>query len=173
MLGTNRSFAARRNMTTLTLNHACQCGGRLEVLDTSGDSATAKCLKCGRYALRIAHPTIRWIALGDFHLKRGEGPDRRPFDDLAMASHLVESLVRDEWPSLATVVDFGIESPRHLAALKHAVRAGITAYDLDRVMGDGPAITRIVQAIPGNPHGNVEFSTGYDAGLWPQEAEEA
>ena len=79
-----------------------------------------------------------------------------------MAERLVECLVSDEWPSPATVADFGIDSSAHYMALKHAVRTGITAYELDRVMGDGPAITQLVQGVPSQPCRFVRFRTLWD-----------
>lgn len=103
------------------------------------------------------------IHLADFHVKRGDAAGQRPLDDRSMAQRLVECLVDDVWPSPATIVDFGIDSPQHLGALQHAVRSGCTAYDLDRVMGDGPAITRLVRGFAQQPYGHVEFATLYDA----------
>jgi hypothetical protein len=46
--------------------------------------------------------------------------------------------------------------------LQHAVRCGCTAYELDRVMGDGPAITNLVRLFPRQPYGPVEFRTVWD-----------
>jgi hypothetical protein len=93
----------------------------------------------------------------------------RPLGDLYMATRLHEDLLRDSWPSPATVVDFGIASERHLGALRYAARAGVTAYDLDRVMGNGPAITRLVRSVPGQPLNDVEFHTAYDDYDWEEE----
>lgn len=42
------------------------------------------------------------------------------------------------------------------------MHAGCTAYDLDRVMGDGPAITQLIRAVPDQPYPFVEFRTIYD-----------
>ena len=69
-------------------------------------------------------------------------------------------------------MDYGIDSKRHLGALQHAVRAGVTAYDLDRVMGDGPAITRLVRSVPYHPYADVEFQTAYDTFDWEEECDE-
>ncbi len=74
----------------------------------------------------------------------------------------MECLRNDVWPSPATIVDFGIDTARHLGALQNAVRFGFTAYELDRVMGDGSAITKLVNATPKQPYGFVEFRTVYD-----------
>jgi hypothetical protein len=104
----------------------------------------------------------RVIHFVDFHFKRGDGLHQRPLDDVSMATRLVECLVEDRWPSPATIVDFGIDTNRHLGALRHAVHQGCCIYDLDRVMGDGPAITQLVQAFPYQPYGPVEFRTAYD-----------
>ena len=150
-------------MQTLT-NHVCSCGGEFQPMDASGHSFTAVCETCQRGSLIIEHPNFGLvIPLADFHLKRGDEGDQRPLRDLGMATRLVECLVYDQWPSSATIVDFGIESRSHLGALQHAVRAGITAYDLDRVLGDGPAITALVRGVPGQPYRYIEFETAYDA----------
>ena len=89
-----------------------------------------------------------------------------------MAQRLVECLKNGSEPSPASRADFGIEERAHLRALKHAVQSGITAYDLDRVMGDGPAITALTQGIPGQPEPNIEFRTAYDGLMFLFEAEE-
>jgi hypothetical protein len=150
-------------MTTTTLKHFCTCGGKLRVLDAEEFSITAACNCCKCCWLLIQHPDFAVnVALSDFHLKRGDGLDRRPLGDLTMATQLVVDLLFDVWPSPATVVDFGIDSNRHLGALQYAVHAGVTAYDLDRVMGDGPAITRLVRGVPDQPYADVEFQTAYD-----------
>lgn len=151
-----------RNMTTTTNEMLCECGGGLEVIDGFESSSTTQCQTCGLYSLIIRHPRFQQlILLSDFHLKRGDGPERRPLTDRSMATRLVECLVRDEWPSYATVVDFGIDGSSHLGALQFAVRSGVTAYDLDRVLGDGRAITQLVRSIPGQPYGAIEFKTAY------------
>ena len=160
-------------MTTTTLKHFCTCGGELRVFDTYGSSKTAACTCCKCCWLLIEHPDFAAsIALADFHVKRGQGPSQRPLDETAMATRLVNDLVWDRWPSPATVVDYGIDSSRHLGALQHAVRAGVTAYDLDRVMGDGPAITRLVRSVPYQPYADVEFQTAYDDFDWGEWCEE-
>ena len=161
-------------MTTKLVNHCSRCNGSLEVVDASGHSITARCRACRFCSLIIEHPRISaCITLADFHLKRGDGPRRRPLDDLRMATKLVRCL-QHHWPlSPATIVDFGITTVDHFDALAGAVRAGVTAYDLDRVMGDGPAITRLVRSIPVQPDRQVEFATAYDGfHSWAQEADE-
>jgi hypothetical protein len=73
-------------MTTTTLQHFCTCGGQLRVFDTCGSSKTAACTHCKCCWLLIErHDFAAIIALADFHLKRGEGPNRRPLDDVTMA----------------------------------------------------------------------------------------
>lgn len=147
---------------TTTIEMLCQCGGELEFIDRFELSSTTQCRMCGLYSLFMGHPRFRQvILLTDFHLKRGDGPEQRALTDLSMATQLVECLVRDIWPSYATVVDFGIDRSSHLGALQFAVRNGVTAYDLDRVLGDGPAIGQLVRSIPGQPYGQIEFRTAW------------
>lgn len=155
----------RRN----SINFCPHCSQRIEpeVLDRSGHSRTERCLECQACWLTFEHPAISMqIALRDFHLKRGVGFTRRPLSDLGMATRLVASLHDGHWPSPATVVDFGIDSRKHLGALGYAVRYGVTAYELDRVMGDGRAITKLVGNMPYQPFKDIRFRTVYDDVNW-------
>ena len=132
-------------------------------IDAYGSSSTIQCLCCDGYSLVVDLPNLHaCIYLSDFGLKRGNAPHQRPLDDFRMAQQLVKCLVSDCWPSPATIVDFGIDSSSHLGALQAVVHAGCTAYDLDRVMGDGPAITQLIRAVPDQPYPFVEFRTVYD-----------
>jgi hypothetical protein len=154
-------------MKTNKMSATCDCGEEIDVLDASGYSATMCCPHCCRDALRIHHPDFQaTISLRDFSRKRGDQPHQRPLDNLSMAEGLVDALILDAWPSPATVLDFGIDSAEHLGALQHAVRSGITAYDLDRVVGDGQAITRLVRSVPHQPYHEVTFVTAYDRVEW-------
>lgn len=141
----------------------CDCRGELVSVDSSGASLTVQCRKCG-YAelhLRREYHCVS-IPLARFHLTRGNGPGLRPVEDLTMAQNLVDALCLDVWPSPATIVDFGIASERHYGVLQHAVGCGITAYELDRVIGDGTAITRLVRSTLGRQYTDVLFVTSYD-----------
>jgi hypothetical protein len=150
--------------TEMVLN--CECGGPLRVLDRSGHSLTATCLVCRHASLIIEPPRFpACIHLCDFHLKRGDVPQGRPYDDLVMATKLYEDLVFDRWPSSATELDFGIDSSDHLGALQFAVQSGVTPYDLDRVIADGPAITQLVHSVPVQPY-PVVFKTIWDGIDW-------
>lgn len=154
-------------METIAMPVTCDCGEEFVVLDAWGDSMTLCCPHCSRDVLRINHPDFQvTIPLRDFSRKRGEGPQQRPLSDLTMAKALVDSLVLDGWPNPAAVVDFGIDSTEHLGALQFAVRAGVTAYDLDRVMGDGAAITRLTRSVPDQPYHDTTFVTAYDGVEW-------
>ena len=145
---------------TTQKNNTCRCGGALHPMDEP--QRTLKCSDCEHCSLLVswAKPP-RVIHLADFHLKRGDGRGR-PLADLSMASRLVQCLERDVWPSPATITDFGIDSAAHLGALQEAVRCGCTAYDLDRVLGDGPAISELVRCVPEQFYGPVEFKTLFD-----------
>ena len=149
-------------MTTTQKRMACICGGTYEVLDAYGHSWTGVCRSCNHASLVIEHSRFELnVRLADFHLKRGDGGEQRPLDDLTMAHRLVECLHDERWPSPATRVDFGIHDTSHFRALQYAVTSGVNAYDLDRVMGDGPAITSLLRGIPGQPEMGTEFRTAY------------
>lgn len=145
----------------------CLCGEEVVELDASGYSTTLCCPRCRQGVLVINHPDFRAvIVLEDFCRKRGNQPPQRPLDDHALAEALLDCLVLDVWPSPAAVVDFGIDSTDHLGALQHAVCVGVTAYDLDRVLGDGRAITCLTRSVPGQPYPEIKFATAYDGAAW-------
>ena len=74
-----------------------------------------------------------------------------------LAHETFTALVLDVWPdSVAAVVDFGLASNDHYAALQAAVRSGeITEERLDALLGDGPGLTEACG-------GKVKFKTPYD-----------
>lgn len=154
-------------MKTKAMPATCWCGEEVVVLDASGHSKTLGCLHCRHGVLVINHPDFRvTIVLEDFCRKRGDAQRQRPLNDLQLADSLVDSLVLDQWPSAAVLVDFGIDSPDHLGALQHAVNVGVTAYDLDRVLGSGRAITCLARSLPGQPYPDIKFVTAYDGLAW-------
>lgn len=76
---------------------------------------------------------------------------------------LTECLILDRWPTPAAVVDFGLDDPADQVpkyrALQSLVRGGlVTANQLARVAGDGPAITALVR-----PHApGLVYVTAWD-----------
>lgn len=67
--------------------------------------------------------------------------------------------------SPAVIADFFITDQQHYEALYYPIRAGdITVKDLDRVLGDPEAITKLVNAAPSNPHHGIVFGFG-EAGM--------
>ncbi len=144
---------------------AC-AGEKLKRVDSFANSRTVRCKRCKRCALIFSVSYYySVIPLEDFHLKRGIESHQRPLDDLTMAQALVDCLCEDRWPSPAIAIDFGIDLPDHFRALQLAYTAGCNVYDLDRVMGDGPAITQLVHAVPDQCVFGIQFQTPYDDGL--------
>ena len=149
-------------------NKCPHCKGRVKVLDSFADSRTVRCEACLQCALIKSSPLIRTvIPLRSFHLTRGVGSMLRPLHDMVLAEELVECLKHDRWPSKATTVDFGIATPSHLGALQSAYWGGCNVYDLDRVLGDGKAITQLVQAVREQRYRDVRFFTVYDGWALP------
>jgi len=76
-----------------------------------------------------------------------------------VAKSLYTALVLDMWPdSPATIADFFLTDQRRYEALYFPIRAGeITVEQLDQVLGDAAAITRLVNESPSNPHKGVIF----------------
>ncbi len=156
-------YFPKRVMKRIDVNSKCRCGCSLEILDGRGWSVTVRCRECSRCSLVIASPTVRLIvALSNFHCRCGDGSDEQSLIVRPLATRLLDSLILDQWPSGATTVDWGIDSASHLGALQHAVLCGITAYDLDRVLGDGPAITALTRGVPRQPYREIVFVTAYD-----------
>jgi hypothetical protein len=82
--------------------------------------------------------------------------------------NLVETIWADEWPRDGAVVDFGIKSQAHDEALYYGLRDGqITPEQLDAAMGNGRALTELVNAAPHNAHKDIAFRTDWD-GLRPE-----
>jgi hypothetical protein len=79
----------------------------------------------------------------------------------SVARQLFQDLVSDVWPSPAAVVDFGIASGRHYAALRDAVmQRGVTVEELDDAACDGPALTALMR--PESPYHGLTFTTSWD-----------
>lgn len=73
--------------------------------------------------------------------------------------------------SPAVIADFFITDQQHYEALYYPIRAGeITVQDLDRVLDDPEAITKLVNRSPSNPHKGIVFGFGKsEMGLHTQE----
>ncbi len=171
MLVTKPQHSCRRNMNNEKNNEGCRCGAPVRIIDMYGSGATVFCDRCERYSLALQTEAGRQVIyLSDFHVKRGNQPGQRSLHDLKIARSLFDCLLRDVWPPAATIMDFGIDTDRHLGALQQLVRWGFTSYDLDRVLGDGAAITQLVQCMPEQLYGEVVFRTRYD-GLVPEPSE--
>lgn len=67
--------------------------------------------------------------------------------------------------STAVIADFFITDQKHYEALYYPIRAGeISVEDLDRVLGDPKAITKLVNKAPSNPHKGIVFGEGSGLG---------
>lgn len=142
---------------------SCQCDAATETVDGFLDSVTVRCVTCGRARLIARHANYELvIPLRNFHRTRGPKSGQRRFDDWSMAINVWRCLVDLSQPSPAAIVDFGIRSRAHFDALRHAVHHGVSAYELDRVLGDGPALTQLVNGIPNQPELGIIFHTEYD-----------
>ncbi|NNJ12089.1 hypothetical protein EKD04_017300 [Chloroflexales bacterium ZM16-3] len=76
---------------------------------------------------------------------------------------LIKALTLDVWPSHATLMDFGIQTPAHYAAIQKAVLAtpdlDALRRELNEILGSGPKITAWVrQRVPDAP----VFVTAWD-----------
>jgi len=146
----------------------CQfCDGHLAAIDAHRaqfSSRTVKCETCGECYLHVSRGgRSAEIHLCDFLSRRGDAPERRTLDDRAMAEGVIRAMVSDEWPSAAACTDFGLDTPEHYAAMQRAVSQGLTSYELDRVLGDGRAITTLVDFASRDKRlAAVQFSTPYD-----------
>jgi hypothetical protein len=72
-----------------------------------------------------------------------------------------QTMILDEWPSEAGVVDFGLASQDHYAALQYAVRYDdVTVEQLDEALGSGRRIQALISER--NPYRHVVFRTDWD-----------
>lgn len=81
-----------------------------------------------------------------------------------VTQNLVQALLLDSWPSgNAVYVDFGLDGwgggstpQQRYECLKYALKSeGVTLEQLDKALGDGPALTRLIQSAPGIPPSNL------------------
>lgn len=144
------------------------CNAEIAALDDNiGDelqSQTLKCERCGECHLHVRQGVrTAVIHLRQFLERRGGAPEQRPLHERTMAQNLVTAMLSDEWPTAATCMDFGLDSDDRYKAMQRAVKAGLTAYELDRVLGDGDAITELVAfALNSKRLHTIEFTTPYD-----------
>ncbi|AMV40259.1 hypothetical protein [Planctomyces sp. SH-PL62] len=76
---------------------------------------------------------------------------------------LIKAVCLDCWPSLASIVDFGLDSQTHYEALYYPLRNGeISPEALDAALGHGEKLTALARNAPSNPHKGVSFHTSWD-----------
>ena len=79
-----------------------------------------------------------------------------------LTKELITCSLLDQWPGNAAVVDFGIDSERHLGALQFAIRNDLVMpQELDAAMGNGEKLTEIARR-GDNPYRDVKFETSWD-----------
>lgn len=143
---------------------ACGCGGEMHEIDADGRSTSARCESCRQYFLVVddGHGDPAVIHLRNFEARREDGPRRYAVGDHSKADQLATALASGGWPSPATIVNYGIDTPAHFEALREAARAGVTPYEFDRVLGDGKAIEELVRATTSDPALHIPFRTAFD-----------
>jgi len=76
---------------------------------------------------------------------------------------LIQNALMNQPSPEIVVIQFGIDGPKHQAALYNAIRAQeVSPKDLDAAMGDGQKLTALVRAAASNPHKDVEFQTAWN-----------
>jgi hypothetical protein len=100
------------------------------------------------------------------------GPSQaEAFQVRPLTEQLIDATHLDLWPSVAVIVDFGIDSESHLGALQYAIKHGeVTPQELDAAMGNGAKLTEIAQR-GDNPYRDVTFRTSWDL-MQPEPADE-
>jgi hypothetical protein len=98
-------------------------------------------------------------------------PESPPDDRVVrpLTQQVIDCAYFDVWPGNAAVVDFGIDSDRHLGALQFAIREGlVTPQELDAAVGNGEKLTEIAPR-GDNPYRDVTFKTSWDEmGIEPE-----
>jgi hypothetical protein len=79
------------------------------------------------------------------------------------ANSLVDAVLMDEWPSMPTVIDYGIRTQKHYEALYFPIRRGeVTAGQLHSAcLNGGKALTKLISSLSSNPHKHLEFDNPY------------
>lgn len=85
------------------------------------------------------------------------------------ADILVQAIMLDQWPRISALVDFGLdnlpmaEGQKRYEAYYYPIRAGeITADQLHSAVGNGEALTKILQKCKSQRHKDVVIKTVYD-----------
>ena len=64
-----------------------------------------------------------------------------------LTKELIDCCYLDVWPGHTAIVDFGIDTDRHLGALQFAIREElVTPQELDAALGSGAKLTEIRNA---------------------------
>jgi hypothetical protein len=98
----------------------------------------------------------------DYAMTEGGTMSQQPKTQVReLTQHVYHSLLLDEWPRNAGIIDFGLKSTEHYGALQYAVKCeGVTPEQLDAALGKGAAIQALISKT--NPYRNVVFKTDYD-----------
>ena len=89
--------------------------------------------------------------------------ERDPSEVRPVTLDLACALLENRWPRAAAVVDFGLDSPAHLEALRQPfLNDEITLEQLDGALGNGEGLSALVRSASSNPHKDISFSTSYD-----------
>ena len=115
-----------------------------------------------RFIRNLAMMSSHVLQVGEVEIARKTG--RRPEESARpVASKTYFAMEMDLWPdSPAAIADFFLTSQRHYEALYYPISSWeITVEQLDAVLGDAEAITKLVNASPSNPHKGIVF--GWEA----------
>ena len=116
---------------------------------------------------------VRSLRGGDLPIHQGLGKEEAPITSASTirgtTRALIEALMRNEWSSHATCIDFGIRTAGHLGALQFAPNHdGVAPEQFDAALGKGAEIQRLIS--PRNPYRHATFRTDWDE--MPSEADE-
>lgn len=145
---------------------ACDCVDSIEKLGKCDTSCVEHCTECHKCQLVVTTEFIRTkIDLAHFYDGRVKPTEVKPLLDTVihrLATEMMKALVLDMFPDKFGEILYNADSPEKLGTLQAMVRAGITAVELDRVMGDGKALTALAEALPHQPYGPQTFRTEFD-----------
>jgi hypothetical protein len=93
---------------------------------------------------------------------------RKPLPVREVTRNAYDTILANDWPSPAGVMDFGIDSTEHLGALGYEFWTGrVSLEQFDDALGWGPALTKLIKV--GNPYYGVVFKTVWDDLMVPVE----
>ena len=136
----------------------CRQGHAMDFKDELFHSRLDFCATChtGHLSFQF-NGQSKTLVLSEFDRYRFGHHTLWPWEDLTRTQEMVHSIGQSQVPSPGQLEAFGIARWRQLHAMRRALENGLTAFDLQHVVGYGSAISQMVQMANKNQFQNVAF----------------